>query len=249
MLRPYNLFTLLPSFYLLHIGKKLVNSGNKNITLREFMDTLWVTDRFKENTFYPLLSAGWGGTIHEFKGFAAWNVLKWSFERPGGITPVVWNEVIDGVSSYISTLVNNLTRTTTITSADIVDISYHDAKYTIILADGSHHQVDHLILAVNACDVEPLLKNIPHADTTSTLLSTITCFPTTIAIHGDERFMPKNKADWSIANIGFDGIRSGITVHKSWKGSVPLFRTWLTYNPDPTETQPIQPEPLYALHN
>jgi uncharacterized protein len=76
-------------------------------------------------------------------------------------------------------------------------------------------------------------------------LNQIECFATTLAVHGDQSFMPKNKSDWSVTNVWYDGKKSAITVYKSWKSATPIFRSWLLYNGNKEKL----PKPIYALEH
>ena len=150
------------------------------------------------------------------------------------------------MSKYIDALSGSLNNTTIYKSANITNITFANQQYTIHFNDQRTVHVDHLIIATNENQAAKLLKEIPHADQLRSILNTIDFFHTTIAIHGDRRLMPANQADWSIANIIYDGKNSALSICKPHMKEFPLFRSWITYNLGLPEDNPL-PEPLYAI--
>jgi predicted NAD/FAD-binding protein len=99
--------------------------------------------------------------------------------------------------------------------------------------------VDHVILATSAWAARKLLAGVEGAEEVCQILGQIGYFPTTIAVHGDARLMPADRKHWSVVNTRFDGRYSANTIWKSWKSRAPVFRSWVTFEPE-------RPEPLYA---
>jgi len=243
-LSPSNLFKLIQFKYLIIKARSFIKTNNRSVTLQEFADTLFLTKNFKDNFFYPFLAAGWGDTLDEFKKCAAYDILSWLVKNePNKINKNIWNEIPGGTTSYINSLVDQLSKVAIKLSARIKGIypqSTH--RYLIVLDDGTESEVDHLIIATDADQAAKLLENIPSVQELQTSLSKIEYFPTTIAIHGDERLMPADKSYWSVANVYFDGTYSNLTTYKSWKSDKPIFRSWMT----PNIAKFTPPSPLYA---
>jgi len=57
--------------------------------------------------------------------------------------------------------------------------------------------------------------------------------------------MPADRQNWSAANIAYNNTHSALTIAKPWMQTVPLFRSWITYNVWTDDPQ-IMPEPVYA---
>ena len=133
-------------------------------------------------------------------------------------------------------------------STPISAIQYNaPTKKYIIDHNGSQSIVHHLILATNAYEAQKLLALIPDTQNFADSLEHYRLFfKTTVAIHGDRRFMPKNGADWSVANIRYDGTNSALTICKPLMKEIPIFRSWITFAIGVPESNAM-PQPLYDL--
>ena len=241
MFGPSKLFTMLQLKYLLNKSKTLVKEKNAVPTLQEFLDSVWLTDSFKNDFFVPIFCSGWGVTPEMFKTFSAYNLMAWEINNQKmGLQSCPWNEIPGGVSSYIAALVGQIRRSGLNTSTGINTIAHDGTHYTLVDDAGNKHVVDHLIIATNAHEARDLVKQIPESAAVSAALNKVKYIHATIAIHGDARFMPKDKADWSIANVWYDGTNSTLTTHKPWRSTIPLFRSWLMPGFP-------QPEPTYSI--
>jgi predicted NAD/FAD-binding protein len=240
MLSPGKIKRLLQLKYVVKKYEKFILEKDMDATVEEFLEQCRVSDSFKNDFFIPLFCAGWGVTPELFKTFSAYNLLRWMVNnKTMGLQDCTWKEIPAGVASYVAALVGQAKRAQFKTSANIKTIIYEKSLYWVIEQDGSRQPFDHIILATNAQDAHALLQDIPHLQNRRIMLDKVKYIGATIGIHGDERFMPKNKKHWSIANVWYDGKNSALTTHKPWHGSTPLFRSWLMPG------FPL-PEPLYA---
>ncbi len=224
------------------IGKceQFVQKKDKNTTIEQFLDQCNVTESFKNDFFIPLFCAGWGISPEKFRTFAAYNLLSWMVNnKVMGLQDCTWDEIPTGMSSYVDALTAQIKRAKLKTSVTIQNITYDGKQYTVQEKDGSHNTFDHLIVATNAQEAHALLRNIPQLHNRRALLNQIEYIDATIAIHGDERFMPKNKKHWSVANVWYNSKNSILTTHKPWHSQTLLLRSWLM-------TGFPHPEPLYA---
>ena len=248
-LNPHALFDLTQLNHFISAGTNIMATEDIGITLSDFADTLMLTQEFKEHFLYPFFGASWGVSPEDMKNFAAYDIIKWArVNEPAHIAAAEWNEIVGGMSSYINALVAQLRQTTIIRSANIIDIAYANNQYIITQADGQRHYFDHLIIATNAVTAKELLKNVGHAEYLRATLGLVEYFYTTIAIHGDRRFMPVDEADWSVVNIRYDGINSALTICKPWMREAGVFRSWITYPIGVPPENPM-PHPLYDLRH
>lgn len=245
-LLPINMFDLIDLNHIIAAGKTVVDTKNTSITIEQFIENIpLLPEGFKNGFLYPFLAAGWGAPLNDFKKFAAYDVLTWCVKnKPGGMLPLHWNEVVGGTGTYIQALAGELSHTKVKLSSAIVSVTYLDGTYTVTESNGTVSYFDHLVLATDAYEARELLKDIPHTLDVRSILASVSYFHTVIAVHGDKRFMPLNKSDWSVINVRYTGSYSLITVFKSWKSRSPVFRSWITY-----DAQDALPEPLYALRN
>lgn len=250
---PHNILNMLQFKYIIDEGSDILKNVDTTITFQKYIDSLpLLTNEFKNNFLYPLLAGGWGASVDNVKGLAAYDLLKWfATNIPQGLTAADWNEVVGGMSVYVKALAQQLVRAKVKTSANIIQITYNNTVYTITEKNGTVSQFDHLVLATNATQAQALLKDIPETTNLQSVLGTVDYFHTTIAVHGDLDLMPSDKAGWSVVNVRYDGINSAISVHKPWKSpTIPIFRSWITYDVEAQEsTLNNLPQPLYALEH
>jgi predicted NAD/FAD-binding protein len=64
----------------------------------------------------------------------------------------------------------------------------------------------------------------------------------TLAVHGDHRYMPTDKKYWCNSNVEYNGTNSSLTIYNHWQLGPPIFRSWLMPGFP-------QPEPLYAVEH
>lgn len=216
---------------------------NKNglVTLEEFAKRQGISSHFMSQFFLPLFCAGWGVSAEEFGTFSAYNVLAYIVKnQPIGLQPSIWLEIIDGMSSYISRLINSLTRTHLKKSTTITSVSYANDEYTIATHTNELLTVDHLVVATDPHSAPSLLQLIDPDKARYNAISSIEFIPTTIAVHQDPRFMAPRKQDWSVANVNYNGTYSTLTINKQWKSSN-LFRSWLLPGfPEPVQIHATQ---------
>lgn len=227
-LSPAHLANLIQLKMVINNSWDIVRTKNTSITLGAFLDKLWLTKKFKKDFFLPLFASGWGVDGRECAEFAAYDMLSWIVcNKPMGLSGCYWNEVIDGVTSYVDKLCSQMTRAVLKTCASIVHITYDEKQYTIRTSDGASVNVDHLIVATNALQARELLSGIPHALQLCEVLKGIEYIHAKIAVHGDVSCMPLCPANWSVANVLYNGSDSMLTIYKKWKSNIPLFRSWV----------------------
>jgi uncharacterized protein len=239
-LQPSQLLFLLQLQYVISRGEKIFREKNRNITVQQYLDNLWVTESFKDHFFYPFFSAAWGATVEEFKLFAAYDLVAWVI--PDKSTQTRWYHIAQGMRSYADILVSQMTCAQLKISAPISRITYENGHYIVWEKNDVSTTFDHLIYATNAYEAHKLLKEIPHAQEQWTALGMVDYLKSTIAVHGDERFMPVDKKYWCNSNVAYNGAHSGLTIYNHWQPGPPIFRSWMMPGFP-------QPEPVYAVEH
>lgn len=225
-------------------GEEFIKKRDTEMTIEEFANSLRFTDAFKHNFLYPFLVAMWGCKLEEFKLFAAYDVLSWICHKKVSIRPQQWMEIDGGISIYIDALVSQLKKTSVRSNTAVHSITYDGRAYSLIDQTGECTRVDHLIIATNPQQAARFLQNMPHLNERYKQLSLFESFPAVVAVHDDERFMPKNKIDWSVANVCYERGRSAMSVYKYWKldPKKPIFRSWLPH-------EDHMPKHIFALEH
>ena len=239
--KPSCVATLAQFHYFLVAGKRLLTTQNTSISLEEFTQKLPLTRCFKEDFIYPFFAGSWGACVEDMKSFAAADILTWArVNRPAHLTAGTWLEIDGGVDRYIQKLVTSLEKTRICRGSSVTTLTGNPGNYTVTTANSTATQFDHIIIATNGLAARQLLQNVDsHAKRLA--LERIEYFDSTIALHSDVTFMPLNKDDWSVANIYYANKTSSLTVHKPWRCSSPLFRSWIMHGS-------ALPNSLYSVH-
>jgi predicted NAD/FAD-binding protein len=227
-------------------GKTTVQMEDQDLTLKDYADEIGLPCAFKEQFLYPFFAASWGVTCEDIQQFAAYDIIKWVLlNKPANIHAAHWNEIPGGMHTYVNAIKNQLKNTQIITQCTVESIQNKHSGFDVVSSHGTI-QCDHLVLATNAQIASDLLKDIPECISIRDALNNIEYFTAHIAVHGDARLMPQDRADWSAANIAFDNTHSALSISKPWMQQVRLFRSWITYNVW-NDSPEIMPAPLYAL--
>jgi len=239
--RPDRLSTMLQFRRALRRARPLIAAADTSITVEQFVEGLNLSRSFKDEFFYPLLLAAWCVEMDEFKQFAAYDALKYAVLRETGrFSTFYLTEVTGGTRVYVNALAQALTRDKIKTSADIKLVTRPANRYLVEDAGGAIYEFDHLIVATNAQEACELTRRLDGTEALRRELSEIGYFKGVIAIHGDRRLMPASEKNWSVLNVRHDGAHSSLSVWKRWKSRTPVFKSWVTYEPQP-------PRPLYFL--
>lgn len=239
-LTPRKILDLLRFRRVLRAATPIMDTRDTSVTVEQFVNHLSLPEGFKTRFLYPFWQAGWGVSLEEIKSFMVYDVARYAYlSLPSGIVPRGWKEIEGGTQTYITAIRDELTNAQIKLGTAVTALRRENDLYQIEDSRGQTESYDAVVLATNANQAAAVLANVPEAQTMRQLLSQISYFETTIAIHGDTRLMPPKRKHWSTVNIRFDGTYSQLSVWKSWKSAVPVFRSWVTH-----ETH--LPDPLYA---
>lgn len=238
---PRSLAYLLQFEFLLRRGARLVARRDTDVTIGDFVARFPFSASFCAEFLYPIMNGGWCFPLEEFERMSAYNVLKYLvLLRPDGLKPRALNEIEGGAAAYVAALRAAMPRVTVQRGSTVQCIRRHASGFGVVDAGGEARDFDHLIFATNAADARRLLHGVDGAEAERAALGRFRYFLTSIAVHGDRRFMPPEERHWSVFNIRWSKGRSFSTVWKQQRTSAPLFRSWLAPG-DPL------PEPLYDL--
>jgi uncharacterized protein len=242
----WSMFLPRPPAALLYFGRmldaaaRLMETRDTSLTFEQFLQPLSIPESVQESFIYPFLLAGWCVEPDEFKQFAAYDVLRYTFKhKTSGLRAATLVEAVGGTQAYVNSLARSLDRTTVRLSADIARILRRGETFIVEETNGQRSEFERLVIATNACEAKALLRGLDGTDEIRRQLGRIEYFKSTIAVHGDLRLMPCDPNHWSVVNTRWDGAHSRNTVWKGWKSRHPIFKSWVTY-----ETR--MPEPLYA---
>jgi predicted NAD/FAD-binding protein len=209
------------------------------ITISEYVERRRLPRRFVDGFLFPLLLAFWCVDLSEFRRFAAYNALYYlGANLPKGIAPPAQSEIAGGLRVYIGALVASLGRASLHPGTPVDAVTRDAGGSLVVTAGGVRHPFDHVVLACDASTAHDLLAGVPETAELRTQLARFEYFDTTIAIHGDPRLMPRDRAAWSVVNVRTDGAHSQLSIWSPARG-IPVFKSWVTYDAE-------LPQPLYA---
>jgi predicted NAD/FAD-binding protein len=232
LVRPRSLRALAAMRNLIEHAVDLVEKeGGFSIRLEEYIDRVRLPEPLCREFLYPFLSSFWGVLPDEVRTFSAKGVLCYPvLHRPGLIRPQHNLRMIGGTRVYVERLVAGLGRTRIERRAPIATIEKRD-RWVV-----AGREFDQVVIATDAAQAAAI---IGAGNAIGRLLRTIEYSETTIAVHGDVRFMPGGRAGWSTVNAIFDGRSCAITSWEIDNRGVDLFRSWIT-------RADRQPEKCYA---
>jgi predicted NAD/FAD-binding protein len=241
-LRPRNLTDLLQFLRVLTKARPLMAARDTATTIADFVEGLAVTKAFKEEFLYPFLLAGWCVEPDEFRGFIAYNVLRYAYlHQPTGLAASNWLEIPGGMQDYIRTLADSLERTNVRMETEIVSAEKNGSAFLLIDSVGNRFPADHVVFAGNAYEMAKVLERSQPDAPALVPLKSYEYIRTKIAIHGDRGLMPADERLWSVVNIRYNGHHASNSVWRGNGGSrQPVFKSWVTFDEQ-------LPEPLYAL--
>ncbi len=241
MLAPRHVSTLLRFGRLLRSAVRLVAARDTSTTVEQFVESLAGNRAFRDAFVYPLLLAGWGMDLKEFRQIAAYDPLKYLVLREsGGFGRAYLREVVGGMAVYVDALARQLGAVQVKTASPVQEVTRPGARYVVRDSGGEAREFDHLIVATGGREARELIARIPGTDALRRELRCVEYFKTSIAIHADRRLMPADERHWSVINIRHDGAQSLNTIWKPWASRATVFRSWI--NPD----APL-PDPLLNL--
>lgn len=223
----------------LSAARPIMDARDATVTLEAFMAARRTDPGFAERFLIPFLQAGWGVSAETIRTFMVYDILRYAYlNKPTGLVPRGWKEIDGGTQTYVQAVVRALQQTTLRTgvTVDAVIRSPTGAGYRVVSDDGVFGPFDHVIVATNANQASRILRDLPGHDAARALLSQVSYYETTIAIHGDTRLLPPQRRHWSTVNIRWDGRFSQFSIWKAWKSRRPVVRSWITYDdrlPDP----------------
>ncbi|HTW98195.1 MAG TPA: FAD-dependent oxidoreductase, partial [Acidimicrobiales bacterium] len=240
--RPRNLRQLVAFRRLLEHTPTGAGPEGDRFSLEEVLGGAGASRSMLEEIFYPIALSGWCVELDEFRHYSAYNVMSYlQASIPPGITPSAWVEVSGGMRAYFAAAAAQMPRASLRLDAGVACVRRARGAYEIVTERGEVAECDHVVLATNAREAARLVGEVEEAEQLRGMLGSLRYMTTRIAIHGDRRLMPPERADWSVVNTRFDGSHSHNTMWKSWRqpAGADLFKSWVTFLPE-------APAPLYA---
>jgi len=198
------------------LGRRtLAEGGNPDATIGGFLSDQGFSDVFVRNYLMPMVSAIWSsgtGTAGQYPrdallGFLHNHGLLQLSGQPD------WRTVVGGSHSYIPALTQPLGARVHL-GHGVDRIHRGNDRVRLVLDDGSHHDVDHVVIATHADEALSMLADPSPQE--SELLGAWRYSVNDTWLHTDIRLMPRRKAAWASWNYLIEDASSrsaSLTYH------------------------------------
>jgi predicted NAD/FAD-binding protein len=234
---PDRLSTMLdPSFWpalaamgvMVYEANKLEKRADWTPTLEKFIDGLTLTHSMKYDFLLPLLASTGSAPISAAKTASARSMLAFVV-RPLGSDPLApfdYYNAESGLRSVVRAFERDFSTVTSHVNAAAARLSRDGDDYLVEDVRGGQYRADHIVLALPPYAAGPLVGQLAGTGSLSSIFARFPYFATTVAIHKDPIYMPKEQKWWSTFNCERDGdycegsmaygIMRGLDVYKSW---------------------------------
>ncbi|APR81171.1 Hypothetical protein A7982_06518 [Minicystis rosea] len=227
-LDPRKLADLLRLNRAINAAVPMVDKQDRSVSWGEFLRENRFSESFCREVLTPMIAGAWGGPYDRTAEFSAYTLMKYFvFHRPSGLSEYPWHVVEGGAASYIERVARRLPEVTFRKRAPIVSLASTGSGWTVIDGHGHEGTFDHVIVATGARDARAILRDVVGLDETRRVLDRFEYYAARVATHGDPSFMPPRRADWRVANVCWDGERSGLNVWVGREGNHDVFTSYV----------------------
>ncbi len=187
---------------------------NKDLTLRQLLNKLNLSDDFRHRFLLPTAGAIWSTSPEQILDFPAYSFAIF-FDNHGLLTindQPQWHTVSDGSQQYVNKVAQHFEDAIKLNSP-VASVERFDDGVFVTTEAGETERYDDVIIASHSNQALSMLVN-PSEDE-SEILGKMQYQPNIAYLHKDPSFMPKRKAVWSSWNYVCDDAtdeRPHITV-------------------------------------
>ncbi|MBL4586133.1 MAG: FAD-dependent oxidoreductase [Flavobacteriales bacterium] len=234
--KPHVLPELLLMNKVVNASQKIVDNHETDLTLREFMDSLNLSDKQRNQFLMPLLSGVWGSPHDQTEDFSVYPLMKYLvYHKPSGLKYFDWKVMRGGVKNYIKMMADTLKNTQIIVKDGVKHIqpNTETGKVHVTTESGKTFEFDKLIITAGAKDAQTILKDTEHIPEVQKALSKFQYYKATVCTHSDTDFMPPNRKDWSVVNVLNKGSHADATIWDGWNTNQNVFDSYINEGDDP----------------
>lgn len=183
---------------ILKFNNRALETLNKseNQTIDDLINTLGLSQSFKEWYLYPMAGAIWSTSVRDIGSFPARTMVQF-FHNHGLLTITnhpQWYTVKGGSRTYIEKALN-FSEIKKVLNADVREVERDTSGVKITTHDGNSYDFDAVIFASPAHKTLEMIKS-PTSDENS-ILGQFKYSPNTAYLHQDCSLMPENKRAWA----------------------------------------------------
>lgn len=220
----------------INAAQELVKNHQTDMTLRQFMDGLNISETMRNGFLMPLLSGVWGSPFSQTEDFSVYPLMKYLvYHKPSGLSGFEWKVMKGGTRHYIQMMANSLRNTEIVLKDAVKHVQPNPptATVTVVSESGRTFEFDKLIITAGARDARLILKDSQHIDDVKKVLSRFDYYLATVCTHSDVRFMPRNRKDWSVVNVLHKGKHADATIWDGWNTDQNVFDSYINEGDDP----------------
>ena len=177
-------------------SKLILESGEIDMNLGEFVKNLGLGDWFKRYFLYPMGGAIWSCPIEQMLQFPAYTFIRF-FENHGLLATEgqpQWYTVTGGSKQYVEKLTASFDDKVRLNCA-VKSIKRDNNKVEVTDQNGNTEVYDHVVMASHADESLKILSDATHEE--KAILSNFTYQKNIAYLHRDVSLMPKNKNAWA----------------------------------------------------
>lgn len=234
--RPHVLPELLLMNKVINASQKIVYNKETDLTLRDFVSSLNLSEKQSSQFLKPLLSGVWGSPHNQTDDFSIYPLMKYLvYHKPSGLKYFEWKVMRGGAKNYIKMMADTLQNTEIIMNDGVGFVQPDTAtgKVKVKTASGREFEFDKLIITAGAKDAQTILKDTQHIDEVQQALGQFEYYLATVCTHSDTGLMPPNRKDWSVVNVLNKGNHADTTIWDGWKTDTNVFSSYINEGDDP----------------
>ncbi len=183
------------------VGRELLSTSSKDVTTKEFVESLQMSDFFLTHYLIPLGASIWSADPGTFLEFPAESLLRF-LDNHGLISlgnRPQWKTIVGGSVQYVAKIASGLEERggEILLDAAVTDITRAEASVTVSSAAGTH-TYDKAIIATHSDQALQMLSTPTALE--SELLGSIAYQPNSATLHTDTSLMPPNMKNWAAWN-------------------------------------------------
>lgn len=212
--------------------------GSWDITLRKWVDSLFLDNRFKNQLLFPWLSSLIGCSYEEAAEASARSILQtFAMAFPSNLLKgaTTFNSRV-GLQGYVEILASMSPHCRIRTNCEVINLAQENEQWFVTTNEGVQGPFDAVILNAPPRASVNWLSTVPWAGEIVSNLKKFKYFKSKLQIHTDPIYMPTKKKDWCAYNAG---ISTQACEGSAWMGAlqpllpdgstVDIFKSWCLY--------------------
>lgn len=213
----------------------ILGDGSYEITLREWVDSLFLTRDFKENFLIPWISSLIGSSISDAERSSARSILQtFALSFPENfLKGAVTYRSKKGLDGHLQVFVQALKQTKIHLNHSVSALLEKDDGWWIKSNQGLHGPYDQVIINAQPLFSRNFFHEVSWARELQEVLSRYEYHKTRLVLHEDPVYMPKDPRQWSVYNAAISEQRCEGSVYlgavhagEGFSAPLKLFKSW-----------------------